>query len=86
MICFDEQSFSFEYNPNYPWSFFFFFCRGRVPFLVSCDQVILYTWKCEVCEWKSPRWMTALVIANLHFLPQPETEIKNLLNHASFTY
>lgn len=54
--------------------FFFFFLRGSVPFLVSCDQVTLYTWKLEVCEWNSPRCMTVLAIANLHFLSQPETE------------
>lgn len=74
MIFFDEQSFSFEYNPNFPWRVFFFFLRGSVPFLVSCDQVTLYTWKLEVCEWNSPRCMTVLAIANLHFLSQPETE------------
>ena len=54
--------------------FFFFFCRERVPFLVSCDKVILPTWKFEVYEWNFPRWMTVLVIAKHHFLSQPETE------------
>lgn len=65
MISFDEQSFSFEYSPNYPLGFFW---RGGVTFLVFCVQVILYTWKFEGCEWSSSRWTAVLVIANLYFL------------------